>query len=192
MSLDQLDAWLHTLEPAPRVDGASMLDGYLTAIVIGPCPIQPDDWFVDLLGEYGHVATAAGVTMAAIRAIVARFNAISEGLSLAPSKHAPLFEKTGDGLALPQPWCTGFLNAMRLRIDDWRPLLDPSRIDHVLLLPILLYCTDPLGEPMLGPPRKGPETEEFLRTAYRDIPIVIPAIRDFWMPQRIKQADRPP
>ena len=107
-----------------------------------------------------------------------------------PSKHAPLFEKTGDGLALPHPWCMGFLSAMRLRFDEWRPLLDLSRIDHGLLLPILLYCTDPLGRPMLGPPREGPETEQFLRTAYHDIPLVIPAIRDFWMPKRLMQDDR--
>lgn len=66
---------------------------------------------------------------------------------------------------------------MWLRLDDWRPLLDLSRTDHGLLLPILLYCTDPLGRPMLGPPREGPETERFLRTAYHDIPLVIPAIR---------------
>ena len=111
---------------------------------------------------------------------------------LAPSKHAPLFQKTDGGLALPHPWCMGFLSGMRLRFDDWRPLLDLSRIDHGLLLPILLYCTDPLGRPMLGPPRQGPETEEFLRTAYQDIPLVIPAIRDFWMPQRFRQDDRQP
>jgi hypothetical protein len=36
MSLEQLNSWLNTLEPAPKVDGTSMLDGYLTAIVIGP------------------------------------------------------------------------------------------------------------------------------------------------------------
>ena len=190
MSLEQLDGWLHTLEPAPRVDGTSMLDGYLTAIVIGPCSIPPDEWFVNLLGERGRIATATGTVLAAITAIVARFNAISEGLSLMPSKHAPLFEKTGDGLALPHPWCMGFLSAMRLRFDEWRPLLDLSRIDHGLLLPILLYCTDPLGRPMLGPPREGPETEQFLRTAYHDIPLVIPAIRDFWMPKRLKQDER--
>lgn len=190
MSLDQLDAWLHTLEPAPRVDGTSMLDGYLTAVVIGPCSIPPDEWFVDLLGEHGRIATAAGATMAAIAAIVARFNAISEGLSLAPNKHEPLFEQAAGSRVLPQSWCMGFLGAMQLRIDEWRPLLDLSRIDHGLLLPILLHCTDPLGRPMLGPPREGPETAEFLRTAYKDIPLVIPAIRDFWMPQRLKQNDR--
>lgn len=189
-SLEQLDAWLHTREPTPQVDGASMLDGYLTAIVIGPCSIPPDEWFVHLLGERGRVATATGAVLAAITTIAARFNTISEGLSLAPSKHAPLFEKAGHGLALPHPWCMGFLSAMRLRFDEWRPLLDLNRIDHGLLLPILLYCTDPLGRPMLGPPREGPETEQFLRTAYQDILLVIPATRDFWMPERLKQADR--
>ena len=157
MSLQQLDPWLHTIEPAPRVDGASMLDGYLTAIVIGPCSIPPDEWFVHLLGERGRIATASGTTMAAITTIVTRFNAISEGLSLAPQQ---------------------------------APLLDLSRIDHGLLLPILLYCTDPLGRPMLGPPREGPETEQFLRETYQDIPLVIPAIRDFWMPQRFQQVGR--
>ncbi len=190
MSLEQLDAWLKRLEPAPRVDGASMLDGYLTAIVIGPCSIPPDEWFVHLLGERGRIASASGATMAALTTIATRFNAISEGLSLAPSKHAPVFEKTDDGLALPHPWCMGFLSAMQLRFDNWQPLLDLSRVDHGLMLPILLYCTDPLGRPMLGPPRDGPETKQFLRETYQDIPLVIPAIRDFWMPQRLKQVGR--
>ena len=188
MSLERLNTWLNTLDPPPRVDGVSMLDGYLTAIVIGPCSIAPDEWFIDLLGERGRIATAAGTTLAAITAIIARFNAISEGLATAPNRHRPIFEKTDDGLALPQPWCMGFLAAMRLRLDAWQPLLDLNHVEHGLLLPILLYCTDPSGAPMLGPPRKGPQTEQFLRTAYHDIPLVIPAIRDFWMPPRVRQA----
>jgi uncharacterized protein len=190
MSLDQLNAWLHTVQPKPPVHGASMLDGYLTAIVAGPCSISPDEWFMDLLGEHGRIATASGKSLAAIRAIVARLNAISEGLSVAPHQHAPLFERTDGGLVLPQSWCMGFLRAMQLRPYAWWPLLNVSRIDHGLVLPILLHCTDPVGRPMLGPPREGPETEEFLQTAYHDIPLVIPAIRDYWMPQRLKQAGR--
>ena len=190
MSLEQLDVWLRTLKPPARVDGASMLDGYLTAVIIGPCSIPPDEWFVDLLGDRGRIATAAGKTLAAMTAIVARFNAVSDGLATAPKRHAPIFEKTVDGVALPQPWCTGFLTAMRLRYDQWRPLLDLGQIHHGLMLPILLYCSDPSGQPLLGPPREGPETEEFLRTAYQDIPLVLPEIRDYWMPQRLKRDDR--
>ena len=132
MSLDQLDDWLDTLDPLAKVDGASMLDGYVTAIVIGPCSIPPDEWFVDLFGARGRIATAQGKTLAAMTAVVARFNAISETLSTAPGQHAPIFEKTECGLALPHPWCMGFLSAMQLRLKDWQPLLDPSRPDHAL------------------------------------------------------------
>jgi yecA family protein len=124
----------------------------VTAVVIGPCSIPPDEWFFDLLGAPGRIATAHGKTLAAMTAVVARFNAISETLSTAPGQHAPIFEKTEDGLALPHPWCMGFLSAMQLRLEDWQPLLDPSRPDHALMLPILLYCVDALGGPMFEPP----------------------------------------
>jgi uncharacterized protein len=187
MSLEQLDTWLDTLDPRPKVGGTSMLDGYLTAIVIGPCSIPPDEWFVDLLGEHGYIGTATGNTLAAIKAIAGRFNAISEGLSTAPTQHAPIFEKTDDGTVLPQPWCMGFLAAMRLRFEAWQPLRDLNRIEHGLLLPILLYCVDPLGQPMLGPPRQGAETEAFLRSTHQDIPLVVHEIREFWMPQRVQE-----
>jgi uncharacterized protein len=191
MTLDQLNTWLNTLEPAPQVDGVSMLDGYLTAVVVGPCSIPPDEWFADLLGECGRIATASGKTLAAITAIVARFNTISEGLSVAPQQHAPIFEKMDDGTVLAEPWCMGFLAAMQLRRKDWQPLLDLQRIEHGLLLPVLVHCTDPFGQPLLGPLRDGPQTEEFLRNVYHEIPLMIPEIRDFWMPRRLEDAKRP-
>jgi len=190
MSLETLQCWLRTLEPPPKVDGVSMLDGYLTAIVVGPRSIPPDEWFVDLLGPHGVIGTAAGKRLAAIQAIAARFNVISETLSLTPNRHAPIFEKMDDGSVLAEPWCMGFLDAMRMRWKEWAPLLDLNRIEHGLMLPILLHCTDAFGNPMLGPPREGPETEEFLREAYHDIPPMVVAIREFWMPQRVADAKR--
>ena len=175
MSLERLDRWFDTLDPPARVEGVSMLDGYLTAIIVGPRSVPPEEWFDDLFGERGHIAAASGTMLTAITTIVARFNAISQGLSTAPDRHAPIFRKTDDGQALPHLWCMGFLTGMRLRMDAWQPLL--------------LYCVDPSGQPMLGPPREGQETEEFLRTAYQDIPLVVPAIRDFFMPERVREAN---
>src|SRR5690242_14343075 len=87
-------------------------------------------------------------------------------------------------LALPHPWCIGFLSAMQLRLKTWEPLLDPSCPDHALTLPILLYCTDALGGPTVEPPGESTEMHQYMRGAYHDIPIVIPAIREFWMPKR--------
>jgi uncharacterized protein len=105
------------------------------------------------------------------------------------ARHAPILRKTDDGLAVPHFWCMGFLAGMRLRMNAWRALLDLNRVDHGLMLPILLYCVDPSVRPMLGPPREGPETGEFLRTAYQDISRVVPAIREFWMPERMREAN---
>ena len=60
----------------------------------------------------------------------------------------------------------------------WQPLLHLSRVDHGLMLPILLYCVVPLGRPMLGPPREVPETEEFLHTAYQASHLSYPRCRE--------------
>jgi hypothetical protein len=40
--------------------------------------------------------------------------------------------------------------------------------------------------PWVGSTSPGPEDEEFLRTAYHDIPLVVPAIREFWVPERAR------
>ena len=184
MSMEALDTWLEHLKPAAKVDGVSMLDGYLAAVVIGPRSIPPDEWFVDLLGPRGRIASAHGKGLTAIMAIADRFNAISEVLSLSPKTYASIFMRTDDGEVLAGPWCMGFLAAMRLRWTEWRPLLNLERIEHGLLLPILLHCTDELDRPLLGAPRQGPETEAFLRNAYHDIPVIVPEIREYWMPHR--------
>ncbi len=140
MDLETLDAWLEQLKPAPKVDGVSMLDGYLAAIVVGPCSIPPHEWFFDLLGEKGNIATAHGKRLDAIMAIAARFNAIGEILSTTPSKYAPIFQRTDDGVVFAGPWCMGFVAAMKLRWKAWAPLLEfkkhrmrPATANHAVL-----------------------------------------------------------
>lgn len=186
MSLEELECWIDHLDPQPRIDGVSMLDGYLTGIIVGPCPIDPHEWLCHMLGAHSGLGFEGSEKAAAIMAIVAHFNAISEGLATAPERYAPIFERTDDGTVLAGPWCMGFLTAMKLRYDAWRSLCDVDRIEQGLLLPILLHCTDSAGHSLLGPVRPGPVGEEFLRTAYHDIPVVIPAIREFWMSQRAR------
>ena len=62
---------------------------------------------------------------------------------------------------------------------SWAPLLDTRNINHGLLLPILLHCVDDQGRP---------ETKEFLRNAHTDIPAVVEAMRQYWMPIRYARA----
>jgi uncharacterized protein len=67
-------------------------------------------------------------------------------------------------------------------------LLDTSNADHGLLLPILLHCRDDQGRPLLGSTRKGREARELLRNAHTDIPAVVEAMRQYWMPTRYARA----
>jgi uncharacterized protein len=151
MSLEQLEDWIDHLDPSPLVDGVSMLDGYLTATIVGPCSVNPYEWMDHVLGPHGDIGMAGTTQTAAIMAVAARFNAVSKGLATAPDRYAPIFERTDDGTVLAGPWCMGFLAAIELRRDAWR--------------------TDDTGRPMLGPVRPGPEGEEFLRNSYHDIPM---------------------
>ena len=47
-----------------------------------------------------------------------------------------------------------------------------------------MHCVDDQGRPLLGPTRKGPEGKALVRKAYTDIPAVVEAMRQYWMPIR--------
>jgi uncharacterized protein len=69
----------------------------------------------------------------------------------------------------------------------WASLLDLGDIHHGMLLPILLHRVDGQGRPLLGPTKKGREGREFLRDAHADMPAVVEAVRQYWMPTRYRR-----
>src|ERR1700745_1979243 len=66
MSLEQLEDWIDHLDPSPLVDGVSMLDGYLTATIVGPCSVNPYEWMDHVLGLHGDIGMAGTTQTAAI------------------------------------------------------------------------------------------------------------------------------
>ena len=190
MPLAELERWLQArLDQHPAATGLPMLDGYVAAIVAGPVSMSPLDWICPLLAidadAFNHGDTPE---FAAISAVALRHNEISETLSTAPNQFAPMHRREANGDVDARPWCRGFYAAMRLRLTAWAPLLDASNVNHGLLLPILLHCRDDQCRPLLGPPRSGRETRDFLRNAYADIPAVVEALRQYWMPIRYARA----
>jgi uncharacterized protein len=164
-----------------------MLDGFVTAVVAGPVSMDPPDWICPLLGieidAFNHGGTPE---FAAISAVAVRHNAIVETLSNAPKTFEPIFAHKPNHDIDAGPWCEGFYAAMNLRLSAWAPLRNLADINHGLLLPILCHCVDDQGRPMLGSPRQGTETEHSLRTAHKDIPAAVEAMRQYWMPTRFK------
>jgi uncharacterized protein len=139
-----------------------------------------------MLGPHDNLGTAGTTQAAALMGVAARFNAIGEGLATAPERYAPIFERTYDGTVLAGPWCMGFLAATKLRQEAWRPLLDLSQIEHARLLPILLHCTGRGRISHAWPNAAWARRRSGLRHAYHDIPLTVPAIRE-WMPQRVRK-----
>jgi uncharacterized protein len=186
MPLDKLDLWLQGRTGA-AASNLSMLDGFVTAIVAGPVSMDPPEWICPLLGveidAFNHGGTPE---FAAISAVAVRHNTIVETLSNAPKTFEPIFARKSNQDIDAGPWCEGFYAAMKLRLSAWAPLRNLADINHGLLLPILIHCVDEQGRPMLGPQRKGPETEQFRRIAYQDIPAVVEEMRQYWMPTRFK------
>ena len=186
MPLPELERWLQDrADRRPVAASVPMLDGYVAAIVAGPVSIDPPDWICPLLAvdtdAFNHGGTPE---FAAICAVARRHNDISHVLSTTPKRFEPMHRRKSNGEVDPRPWCRGFYAAMRPRMLDWAPLLDISDVNHGLLLPVLLHCRDDHGRPLLGPPRRGRETREFLRNAHADIPAVVEAMRQYWMPTR--------
>jgi uncharacterized protein len=158
MPLDKLDVWLQGRTVAAATN-LSMLDGFVTAVVAGPVSMDPPEWICPLLGieidAFNHSGTPE---FAAISAAAVRHNAIVETLTNAPKTFEPIFVRKPGKDVDAGSWCEGFYAAMKLRLSAWAPLRNLADINHGLLLPILFHCVDDQGRPMLGPPRKEPET----------------------------------
>ena len=192
MSFDRLGLWMSeraksTTLRHPQATSLSMLDGAIAAVVGGPVSMMPEEWVCPLLGvdpdDFNHDTE----TFSAIAATLMRHNAISNTLSTKPDSFAPLFLRRPNGDVDARPWCMGFYAVMKLRLLTWSRLMSPNAIEHGLLLPILIHCVDPAGCPVLDTQRCDPDTPSFAREAWRDIPAVVEALRQFWMPTRFKR-----
>ena len=189
MPLDDLDQWLRgRADRQPAATNLSMLDGYVAAIVAGPVSFDPREWICPLLAIDADAFNRGGTPeFAAISAVAVRHNDISNILSEAPGRFEPIYRRKPNRDIDARPWCRGFYAAIQLRISAWAPLLNTNDVNHGLLLPILVHCVDGQGRPLLGPTRKRPEGKAFMRKAYTDIPAVVEAMRQYWMPIRYRR-----
>ncbi len=184
MEDDELQAWLLARRPLrPLAHSVSMLDGVVTAVVAGPISMHPHTWICPLLA-IGPEAFDNGGTpeYAAIAAVTARHNAISERL-VDGSRWQPLLRRMHGDID-PSDWCNGFMKAVMLNEPRWKDVLNPHAEHYGLMMPILLYSKDALGRPYLTLGRKGAETEAFIKQAHNDIPMVVNGMRELFQEVR--------
>lgn len=190
LSDEALEAWLAVkVNRRPLVRTMSALEGFVTAAVTGPPFPDPQYWICPVMGlPYDVLANGSDIEHAVFASVARVHNHVNETLFNRPQDYAPRLATKANGNVDPRPWCQGFYAAMTINMKSWKPLLNLSDINHGLLLPILLYCVDKKGQPVLGKPRSGAETAHFIEhEAYQDIALIVPEIKTLFDPLRLAQ-----
>ena len=130
--LDALDTLLQGL-PADGVMSLDGLDGYLTALLVGPPQVlgtlATADWLPLVWGGDDEAGPAAAAPFASKRQrkttvvmVLRHLRHLAWQLAEAPDEWQPIFsiaEQGGQEWTDARDWCTGFLQAVDLQPDAW-------------------------------------------------------------------------
>jgi uncharacterized protein len=159
----------------------SDLDGFLTGIAIGPELVKPSEWLPVIWGDEEPVFEGIEQARTVIGVIMGRYNEILRVLDTDPEAYDPLFWEGPDGEVIAADWAEGFADAIRLRPEAWRPLLE-DREALVMLMPILALCGDAEGGSPLELDLE--DDADLLAQAPDLIPPCVAGIHGFWKERR--------
>jgi uncharacterized protein len=142
--LDELDAFLRSDAVGEDAMDVSMLDGFLTALAVGPTNLPPALWLPMIWGK--GVSWPSEKIAERLRALVLRHaNYLLLYLREEPEAFEPLLLERDDENQKVVPvidgWCIGFVRGMALDEASWKPLLEDDE-NGVLLDIILLHGTE--------------------------------------------------
>lgn len=157
LGTQDLEAYLRArgrAAPVSRLDG---LDGYLTAVLIGPTFIDPQIWLGHLLGERTLLAAQESREHLAIQAVVHHHNRLSETMAQFPYLYRPHLPLHHAGGLDPIFWSFGFLMATRLAPRAWKSMTNPDKPEHAAFQALhpLLIGTTPIPEADVPAMAKG-------------------------------------
>lgn len=189
------DAELDELEDFLDRDGLpqdcmdiSMLDGFFTALAIGPNTLLPGQWLPVVWGETESepMAFDSAEEMQRIIELVMRFyNDRIDSLAEDVDEYSPLIyeEDTPSGNRIPllASWCVGFISALELDPGGWRPLVEnEDSADAALLTPMLLLGTEDGWREL----QENPALQDKKSDLADIIPTCVIGIRNYWLPHR--------
>lgn len=187
MTPDQLNEYLSSDRSPPECMTMSDLDGFLTGLAVGPSVARPSEWLPIVWGGQEPVFSDDAEMRGVMGGILGRYNEILRQIERGAV--APLFWTTADDLVIAADWAEGFLQAMKLRWDDWEPLFQ-SEEHAVALFPILALCGDASGESLFGLDAEA--EDKVMERAPEVIPSCVREIAAFWYQRRAMPAGTPP
>jgi uncharacterized protein len=178
--LDRLSELLDSdLTPEDCMD-ISMLQGYLTALLIGPDLPDPDEWLAAVWGEgpqARHFAVRAEADEV-VDLVVRFYNELANELTQKAQDFDPiLYLDEESGQQVCRPWCLGFVLGAALREDMWLDLIDDAE-QNLALLPIL-DCADEGQRAALE--EEGEDLALFEDDLSDQLGDCVLAIREYWL-----------
>ncbi|MEA3084561.1 MAG: uncharacterized protein QOC89_2258 [Paraburkholderia sp.] len=184
---DELDEFLISDLTSEETLTIMGLDGYLTAMAIGPTTVAPSYWLPGVWGPSEDDTPAFESTEQAqhiLGLILRHMNGIIADLESDPDGFVPVFgvhriDESGSEYIDGEAWAMGFMQGLMLIRQDWQALFD-SEQGREWLEPIRLMGALDLtleDEELIG----TPEQDEALT---KQIPASVAAIYRFWLPHR--------
>jgi uncharacterized protein len=179
-AFDELAAWL--IRRRTGITDVVELEGFLTALVIGPNTVSPALWLPKVWGGRTPKFKDLAEMNRFVALVMGLYNDIALTFDQAPQTFRPTFYESRverRRVVIVDEWCFGFLKGMRLDARGWKPL---KRERPELLKPIELF----------GSPAGWKECEAGgdEKMHGRWSPKVAPAVRAihaYWIPHRIVQ-----
>jgi uncharacterized protein len=180
--LDALDEYLMSDHAPDDSMGLSELDGFLTAIVVGPETIPPSEWLPVIWGGVEPEFQSGDEMRTVLGTIMGRYNEIVACLASDPDDFEPILWEGPEGDVIASDWAGGFLDAVALRPQAWKPLMEDSHAG-VLMAPLFLLN----GDVEIA---DGANKNELLAEAADMIPTCSAGIYEFWQEYRKPQSSR--
>ena len=144
--LGKLESFLASdLTPEESLSSIEMLDGYMTALIVGPDVIHPDVWMPYIWNQENNaepVFSSEAEARVIWELLVRHMNTIALQFHEDPEGFVPLFETFSyDGeeqhdLAI-ENWSLGFTMGMELNHESWKPLFADEE-SGMLAMPMLI------------------------------------------------------
>jgi uncharacterized protein len=121
------------------------LDGFLTALAVGPELVPPSEWLPCIWGGQEEPVFESSAQAERFMAILMRrFNDICRMLGEHGTGFEPLLytrEVEGETVWIGEDWCVGFIAAVALSVDEWQPLFH-DKLNCALMAPMLILGTE--------------------------------------------------
>jgi uncharacterized protein len=158
--LDHLGGFLKGCKGG-RAMNVEQLDGFFAALISGPEPVMPSEYYSEVFGgemsdtyEFGSLDEANEILGLMMR----HWNDIA-GTLFKGEVYVPLLLEDEDGMAQGTDWAHGFMRGMGMRHDGWAELVNDEEHGGCLI-PMMMLCHEHDEDPEMRPEPISPDKRE--------------------------------